>query len=55
MAHNDEAGGSGYGGDTNMRSLQISYDEADMMYWQRIPVPLSFLWRKHPSVGLDGS
>ena len=42
MAHNDEAGGSGYGGGLPTRSLQLTYDEADVFYWQRVPVPLSF-------------
>lgn len=40
MAHNAEAGGSGVGG--TLRSLQLTYDEADVLYWQRIPVPLQF-------------
>jgi hypothetical protein len=37
MAHNTEVGGSG-----GLRSLQLSYDEADILYWQRIPAPLQF-------------
>jgi hypothetical protein len=40
MAHNAEAGGSGGGGE--LRSLQLTYDEADILYWQRIPVSLQF-------------
>ena len=38
MAHNEEAGGSGF----EMRSTQLTYDEADVLYWQRIPVPPRF-------------
>ena len=39
MAHNYEAGGSGTG---EQRSRQLSLDEADVFFWQRIPVPLEF-------------
>ena len=39
MANNNEAGGSGTG---EQRSRQLSLDEADVFYWQRIPVPLEF-------------
>ena len=42
MAHNDEAGGSGYGGGLPLHSPQLTYDEADLLYWQRIPMPLHF-------------
>ena len=42
MANNDEAGGSGYGGGLLLQSLQLTYDEADILYWQRIPMPLHF-------------
>jgi hypothetical protein len=38
IAHNDEADGSG----GVLRSLQLSLDEADVLYWQRIPVPLQY-------------
>jgi hypothetical protein len=38
MAHNADAGGSGGG----LRSLQLSYGEADVLYWQHITVPLQF-------------
>jgi hypothetical protein len=41
MAHNAEAGGRGGG----LRSLQLSYDEANVLYWQRILVPLQFKCR----------
>jgi hypothetical protein len=37
MAHNDEAGDS-----SGLRSLQLSLDEADVLYWPRILVPLQF-------------
>jgi hypothetical protein len=37
MAYNDEAGGSGGG---MLRSLQLSLDKADVLYWHRIPVPV---------------
>jgi hypothetical protein len=40
MTHNAEAGGSG--GRGRLRSLQLSYDEADVLSWQHIPVPLQF-------------
>ncbi|KAK1631432.1 hypothetical protein QYE76_005747 [Lolium multiflorum] len=40
MAHNAEAGGNSGGG--GLRSLQLTYNEADIMYWQRIPMPLQF-------------
>jgi hypothetical protein len=30
MPHNDEAGGSGIG---LLCSLQLTYDEADVLYW----------------------
>jgi hypothetical protein len=39
MAHNDEAGGSD---DDVLRSLQLSLDEPDVLYWQRIPMPVQF-------------
>jgi hypothetical protein len=39
MAHNDEAGGSGGG---MLRSLQLSLNEADVLYCQRIPVPVQY-------------
>ena len=39
MAHNYEAGGSGTG---EQRSRQLSLDEADVFFWQRISVPLEF-------------
>ena len=39
MANNNEAGGSGQGG---QRPRQLTLDEADVFYWQRIPVPLEF-------------
>jgi hypothetical protein len=32
MAHNDHAGGSGGG---MLRSTQLSFDEADVLYWHR--------------------
>jgi hypothetical protein len=38
MAHNTEAGGSG---GRVLRSLQLTYDEASVFYWQRIPVTRS--------------
>jgi hypothetical protein len=36
MAYNDEACSSG------LPSLQLSLHEADVLYWQLIPVPLQF-------------
>jgi hypothetical protein len=36
MAHNDEAGGS------VLRSLQLGLDEADVLYWHRVPVPVQY-------------
>ena len=39
MAHNNEACGSGTDG---QRSRQLSLDEADIMFWDRIPVLLEF-------------
>jgi hypothetical protein len=39
MAHNDEATGSGGG---VLRSVQLTYDEADVLYWQRILVPAQY-------------
>lgn len=39
MAHNDQAGGSGGG---MLRSMQLTFDEADVLYWHRIPVPVQY-------------
>jgi hypothetical protein len=36
MEHNDEAGVS------VLRLLQLTYDEADVLYWQRIPMPVQY-------------
>jgi hypothetical protein len=35
MAHDDQAGGSGV-----LRSTQLTFDEADMLYWHHMPVPV---------------
>jgi hypothetical protein len=40
MTHNIKASGSG--GDDMLWSLQLTYDEADVLYWQRIMVLLQF-------------
>jgi hypothetical protein len=38
MAHNAKADGRR----SALRSLQLTYIEANVLYWQRIPVPLQF-------------
>jgi hypothetical protein len=39
MAHNDEVGGSG---GSMLRSMQLTYNEVDVLYWQRIRVPVQY-------------
>ncbi|KAK1645837.1 hypothetical protein QYE76_063642 [Lolium multiflorum] len=49
MAHKERAGGCSGG---ILRSTQLSYDEADVLYWHRIPVPVCC--GQNPPASSDG-